>query len=148
MLQLLDDPLSAVDPRVGRTLFGECIGNTGLMQGEGFRGEGGAWVQGLQLCVGRGGIGCSVCPHSAYDQHNHVPSTAPAGCTRLLVTHQRQFLPACDTLVVMRGGQVACSGTYAELAAAGVPEVVVTLGETRRTVGCIGAGVGTHNKRH
>lgn len=29
---LLDDPLSAVDARVGRVLFGECIGPGGLMQ--------------------------------------------------------------------------------------------------------------------
>ncbi len=31
-IALLDDPLSAVDPRVGRTLFRECIGPGGLMQ--------------------------------------------------------------------------------------------------------------------
>lgn len=30
---LLDDPLSAVDPRVGRVLFDQCIGPTGLMSG-------------------------------------------------------------------------------------------------------------------
>lgn len=46
-LQLLDDPLSAVDPRVGRTLFERCIGPGGVM----------------------------------------------ARSTRLLVTHQRQYLP-------------------------------------------------------
>lgn len=28
-IQLLDDPLSAVDPRVGRILFNDCIGNSG-----------------------------------------------------------------------------------------------------------------------
>ena len=33
-VQLLDDPLSAVDPRVGRILFKECIGPGGLMDGE------------------------------------------------------------------------------------------------------------------
>lgn len=33
-VQLLDDPLSAVDPRVGRILFDQCIGNGGLMAGE------------------------------------------------------------------------------------------------------------------
>lgn len=32
-IQLLDDPLSAVDPRVGRCLFHDCISNTGLMAG-------------------------------------------------------------------------------------------------------------------
>jgi hypothetical protein len=30
---LLDDPLSAVDPRVGRVLFQQCIGPAGLLQG-------------------------------------------------------------------------------------------------------------------
>lgn len=29
---LLDDPLSAVDPRVGRILFNECLGPQGIMQ--------------------------------------------------------------------------------------------------------------------
>ena len=33
-VQLLDDPLSAVDPRVGRILFNQCIGNSGIMAGE------------------------------------------------------------------------------------------------------------------
>ena len=37
-LVLLDDPLSAVDPRVGRILFDACIGNGGLMAGG--RGDG------------------------------------------------------------------------------------------------------------
>lgn len=32
-IQLLDDPLSAVDPRVGRVLFQQCIGPGGLMAG-------------------------------------------------------------------------------------------------------------------
>lgn len=31
-IMLLDDPLSAVDPRVGRILFQECIGPQGIMQ--------------------------------------------------------------------------------------------------------------------
>ena len=31
-IQLLDDPLSAVDPRVGRILFKQCIGPGGIMQ--------------------------------------------------------------------------------------------------------------------
>lgn len=58
--QLLDDPLSAVDPRVGRVLFDRCI--TGPLM---------------------------------------------AGATRLLVTHQRQFLPGCDAIIVLRGGRIA-----------------------------------------
>ena len=31
-IQLLDDPLSAVDPRVGRILFDKCLGPNGIMQ--------------------------------------------------------------------------------------------------------------------
>jgi hypothetical protein len=32
-VQLLDDPLSAVDPRVGRILFDKCIGHQGMLAG-------------------------------------------------------------------------------------------------------------------
>lgn len=46
------------------------------------------------------------------------------GSTRILVTHQRQYLPDCDRIVVLRDGCIAAQGTYAELCAAGVPEVV------------------------
>lgn len=31
-VMLLDDPLSAVDPRVGRVLFRECLGPQGIMK--------------------------------------------------------------------------------------------------------------------
>ena len=31
-IQLLDDPLSAVDPRVGRILFNKCLGPDGIMK--------------------------------------------------------------------------------------------------------------------
>jgi ATP-binding cassette subfamily C (CFTR/MRP) protein 4 len=33
-VHLMDDPLSAVDPRVGQVLFDQCIGPTGLLKGE------------------------------------------------------------------------------------------------------------------
>eukprot|EP00879_Flechtneria_rotunda_P029236 GHRR01031537.1.p1 GENE.GHRR01031537.1~~GHRR01031537.1.p1 ORF type:complete len:142 (+),score=11.70 GHRR01031537.1:375-800(+) len=33
-VQLLDDPLSAVDPRVGRILFNQCIGPEGVLAGD------------------------------------------------------------------------------------------------------------------
>ena len=48
---------------------------------------------------------------------------APQGRTRLLVTHQRQFLPACDRVVVLRGGRVFADGTFAELAPLRLPEL-------------------------
>lgn len=31
VIALLDDPLSAVDPKVAKTLFSECIGPSGIM---------------------------------------------------------------------------------------------------------------------
>ncbi|GBF93736.1 hypothetical protein Rsub_06068 [Raphidocelis subcapitata] len=75
---LMDDPLSAVDPRVGRTLFDKCIGPNGLM----------------------------------------------AGRTRVLVTHQRQFLPRVDRVAVLRAGRIAAIGTWAELAPLQLPELM------------------------
>lgn len=82
-IQLLDDPLSAVDPAVGRTLFDKCIGPKGVMQGS----------------------------------------------TRVLVTHQRQYLPACDRVVVMRQGRVVLEGSYEELLKLNVPEIMPTQGK-------------------
>jgi ABC-type bacteriocin/lantibiotic exporter with double-glycine peptidase domain len=79
-IHLLDDPLSAVDPRVGRVLFEKCIGPGGLL----------------------------------------------GGATRVLVTHQKQYLPLCDDVVVLRRGKVVERGTAAELAARGVEEVLVS----------------------
>ncbi len=76
-IQLLDDPLSAVDARVGRRLFDTCIGPKGLM----------------------------------------------AHTTRVLVTHQRQFLPRCDRVLVLRHGRVLALGTWQEVAAMQLPEL-------------------------
>lgn len=39
----------------------------------------------------------------------------PAGSTRLLVTHQKQYLPYCDRVLVLREGQVTAFGTWTEL---------------------------------
>jgi hypothetical protein len=57
-VHLLDDPLSAVDPRVGQVLFDKCIGPTGLLKGEWF--EKGLepsrrrfWLAGLPQQAGR-----------------------------------------------------------------------------------------------
>ena len=36
--------------------------------------------------------------------------------TRVLVTHQRQFLPECDSIVIMKNGKIEASGTWDELA--------------------------------
>lgn len=77
-VQLLDDPLSAVDPRVGRILFDKCIGPHGIM----------------------------------------------AASTRILVTHQRQYLPLCNRVAVLRAGALVAVGSYHELAALQLPELV------------------------
>lgn len=82
-VQLLDDPLSAVDPRVGRTLFQRCIGPGGLMD----------------------------------------------GAARILVTHQKQYLPRCDRILVVRGGKIVEEGTFEELAKKKIDEVVIAEGE-------------------
>lgn len=69
-VNLLDDPLSAVDPKVGKILFERCIsGVDGIMKDS----------------------------------------------TRLLVTHQKQFLPHCDRIILMESGQIESMGTWSEL---------------------------------
>jgi len=84
-VQLMDDPLSAVDPRVGRDLFTRCIGPGGVME----------------------------------------------KATRVLVTHQKQYLPKCDRIVVVRQGKIVEQGTYNDLVARGVDEVVIAQGKKR-----------------
>jgi ATP-binding cassette subfamily C (CFTR/MRP) protein 4 len=84
-VQLMDDPLSAVDPKVGRDLFTRCIGPGGVME----------------------------------------------KATRVLVTHQKQYLPRCDRILVVRQGKIVEQGTYNELAARGVAEVVIAQGKKR-----------------
>ncbi|KAL7299745.1 hypothetical protein TKK_0007495 [Trichogramma kaykai] len=63
-LYLLDDPLSAVDPKVARHIFERCV--------EGFL----------------------------------------KGSTRILVTHQLQFLRKADTILYINKGKIKYSGTY------------------------------------
>jgi ABC-type multidrug transport system ATPase subunit len=43
-----------------------------------------------------------------------------AGITRVLVTHQLQYLPLVDRIYVMRDGTIETSGSYAQLIARGV----------------------------
>jgi hypothetical protein len=46
-----------------------------------------------------------------------------AGSTRLLVTHQRQYLPQCDRVMVLRQGRVHALGSWQEVAALQLPEL-------------------------
>jgi len=66
-------------------------------------------------------------PLSAVDAHvaKHLfeqvfgPEGLLAGSTRVLVTHQVQFLHKADQIVVIEGGRITAMGTYASLNAAG-----------------------------
>ncbi len=53
-------------------------------------------------------------------QHALGPKSMTAGRTRVLVTHQVQFLPEADMIVVVQGGRIAAQGGYDELVASGV----------------------------
>ena len=44
--------------------------------------------------------------------------------TRLLVTHQRQFLPLCDRIVLMNEGRIEVLGTWKEVEAHPILKVV------------------------
>ena len=67
-------------------------------------------------------------PLSAVDAHvgKHIfrevfgPGGLLAGCTRILVTHQTQFLPCADKIVILHEGKVLAQGTYKELRTADV----------------------------
>lgn len=41
------------------------------------------------------------------------------GTSRVLVTHQRQFLPLCDRIVVVSEGKITATGTYEEVKMSG-----------------------------
>ena len=71
---LLDDPLSAVDARVSKHLFENCINGANIMKEK----------------------------------------------TRILVTHQLQFLPFADKIVILNNGKIENEGTYGELVEKGV----------------------------
>eukprot|EP00210_Caulerpa_lentillifera_P000997 g960.t1 len=78
-INLLDDPLSAVDPKVARILFEKCIRNVdGIMKNS----------------------------------------------TRLLVTHQIQFLPDCDRIYLLNNGKIECVGTWNKICTCGLLDVL------------------------
>ena len=65
-------------------------------------------------------------PLSAVDAHvgrhlfEHCVCGLLRACTRVLVTHQVQYLSAADHIVVIHDGAVSHQGTYGEIAAKGV----------------------------
>ena len=52
-----------------------------------------------------------------------------AGSARILITHQRQYLPQCSRVLVLRGGSIYAIGTPAELAPLKLPELQATEGD-------------------
>lgn len=85
-INLFDDPLSALDSKVGAQVFSRCLSHE----------DGIIW----------------------HCMENNIPPAI------LLVTHQKQYLAHCDRIIVLRGGQIAAQGTFDDLAAQGIPEVV------------------------
>lgn len=79
-IALLDDPLSAVDPRVGRILFGQCIGPGGVMQGAGH-------CLPLQQCMPQPLL--PVCDIT--DMHECL-IRLPSGCSLLLISAMQCFV--------------------------------------------------------
>jgi hypothetical protein len=57
----------------------------------------------------------AACVTSAFD--------LGSGTTRILVTHQRQYLPKCDRVAVLRNGQLVACGPYEQVAALQLPEL-------------------------
>jgi len=52
------------------------------------------------------------------------------GSTRLLVTHQRHFLPHCDRILVLKDGRERALGTYSQLASSALTELTQLEEET------------------
>jgi len=88
---LLDDPLSAVDPAVGKHIFEHLLLSTKN----------------------------STTTTTTNNNNNK-------SATKVLVTHQKQYLPQCDVIYVLREGRMSHRGTYDELAALGIQEVMMT----------------------
>jgi len=115
---LLDDPLSALDARVGAAVFERCIANSNPSAD-------------------------ADSSSSSSPSIPSPPSSSPSmmsGKTRLLVTHARHYLPRCDRVAVIRNGEVAALGTPRELAEHGVPELVAAVREAAENAGGGGGG--------
>lgn len=87
-----------------------------------------ARIQLARACYCQGDLYLLDDPLSAVDTHVAKklvddciagPGALLKGTTRILVTHQVQFLQLADKVVVMEGGAVAAAGSFAELQAAG-----------------------------
>mmetsp|Transcript_19797 Transcript_19797/g.50032 ORF Transcript_19797/g.50032 Transcript_19797/m.50032 type:complete len:884 (+) Transcript_19797:966-3617(+) len=95
-------------------------------------------------------------PLSAVDAHvgRHIfrevlgPHGLLAGATRILVTHQTQFLPLADKVVLLEQGGVLAQGGFAELQASEVDlSAIASLGDgTKYTAEDLALLLGTHDE--
>ena len=121
---LLDDPLSALDSRVGAAVFERCIAGSNSTP-----------------------ISTDEKPTPAGSSPSPPPPSSPssssmmAGKTRLLVTHARHYLPRCDRVAVVRNGEIVALGTPSELAGKKVPELVAAVREAAASASS-GGGAG------
>nr|CAD7428321.1 unnamed protein product [Timema monikensis] len=134
---LLDDPLSAVDSHVGKHIFENVIGPSGLLKHkvswlENVIGPSGllkhkvSWLENvigptgllkhkvswLENVIGPSGL----LKHKVSWVENVIgPSGLLKHKTRVLVTHSITYLPKVDMILVLKDGKVLERGTYREL---------------------------------
>lgn len=87
-LNILDDPLSAVDAHVGKHIFESVIGPKGMLKNK---------------------VSYLVC-HKTVDSNSRF-----GGQTRILVTHGMNFIRQMDHIVVLKDGKISEQGSYDEL---------------------------------
>jgi len=68
-----------------------------------------------------------------------------AAKTRVLVTNQLQFVSAADTVIFMAGGQIAETGTYSDMMAAG-KAFTQLMAQAEARGACFGRAQGTEDR--
>ena len=90
-IYLLDDPLSAVDPHVGKSIFDQVIGPHGILKNK------------VDLVLN----GISI--------ENNILIDFDKLKTRLFVTNSVNYLPQCDAVWMVENGEIIEAGTYEQL---------------------------------
>ena len=106
-INLLDDPLAALDAEVGQAVFHQVIGSSGDK----------TWSHTLfEQCAD------PVLQNINFHSNLFTPTELAgvlAGTTRLLVTHNPAVLQFMDSVVVVKDGKIVDQGTYTDLVARG-----------------------------
>ena len=98
-INLLDDPLAALDAEVGQAVFHQVIGSSGEK----------TWSR----------ITFEQCTDPVLRLIHSSLAGVLAGTTRLLVTHNPAVLQFMDSVVVVKEGKIADQGSYTDLVARG-----------------------------